>query len=284
MPTISPNHQPTSAERLSNRVLWGLCLFIALISLLTLLGWVLNINILTTWKSDATPMAPITAVLSVVFSLVFGFCIKPPSNVISKLFALMLSGGGAMTALLLCLLRLMGRYLSLEHLGLPITGVLGSEPVGYISLISAFCLLLAFVAVIITLIHQPTRAWHKVLSWSLNGLILLISLGLLLAYAFGLPLINNYLLMPPALNSSFMLLLSGLGLLTLNYRNYLRPSAATAMMFSKLPPYIIVFVIFSVGIITIAYDYYRNLEVNFRHQVESELIAVAKLKSDQLMM
>jgi diguanylate cyclase (GGDEF)-like protein/PAS domain S-box-containing protein len=282
MLTDDSNIKPASDECLGSPILWGLNLVIASIGLLTLLGWVLEVPIFTTWKSGAIPMAPITAVLTLAFSLVFGFCINHPLNFINKQFALMLSWVGAMTALCLCLVRLMGLHLSLERLGLPITGVIDAAPIGYISIITAFCLFLAFVA-LITLSHQTSRTCYKVLSWSLSGLILLISLGLLLAYIFGLPLITNNLLINPALNTSFMLLLTGVGLLTLNYHDYLRQSA-TAVMFSNLPPYIIIFVIFSAGILTLAYDYYRTIEVKFRYQVESELLAVSKLKTDQLVL
>ena len=118
---------------------------------------------------------------------------------------------------------------------------------------------------------------------------MLISFGLLLAYVFGLPLISNFFQITPALNTSFVLLLTGLGLLTLNYRNYLRLSESQSesqsdIMLSKLPTYIVIFVIFSVGIITLAYDYYRNVELNFRHQAELKLLAVSRLKTEQLVL
>ena len=154
MTTDPTRIQTTRLERFSTWVLWGLGLLIGLIGLLTLLGWLLDLAALTTWKANTTPMSPAAAVLSVLLSIVLGFCIRQLPGAIAKPLAIILGGVGAITALLLILLRFMGLYLSGEHLGFPVTGVLGTEPVGYISNMTAFSFLLAFVALTITLIYQ----------------------------------------------------------------------------------------------------------------------------------
>jgi hypothetical protein len=55
-------------------------------------------------------------------------------------------------------------------------------------------------------------------------------------------------------------------------------------MLTKLPAYLLVFVIFSAGIIFIAYDYYQDIELKFHQKIEDELLTIAKLKSDQLIL
>jgi diguanylate cyclase (GGDEF)-like protein/PAS domain S-box-containing protein len=53
-------------------------------------------------------------------------------------------------------------------------------------------------------------------------------------------------------------------------------------MLTKLPAYLLIYVIFSAGIIFVAYDYYQDIELKFHQKIEDELLTIAKLKSDQL--
>ena len=201
-----------------------------------------------------------------------------------QVLARVLGWVGVMVALLFCVLRFKGMYLSEELLSLPITGLFGNTPIGHRSSITPFCFLLAFVNLLILLAHKPDISWRNWLTLILGGLIFLISFGLLVTYVLGLPLITGNLLILPALNTSVMLLLIGPALLTLAYRNFLHQAAQAVIIFSKLATYLFIVVIFSTGIIVGAYDYYRRVELIFRDQTEEKLLAISKLKVDQLVL
>ena len=62
------------------------------------------------------------------------------------------------------------------------------------------------------------------------------------------------------------------------------PVSQPDIMSSKRLPFLFIFVLFSTGIIFVAYDYYRNTELKFRYQVASELLAISTLKTDQLIL
>ncbi|WP_262966601.1 EAL domain-containing protein [Methylobacter psychrophilus] len=284
MTTEATSTQPTRSEALSTFVLWVLTLLVAAIGLLTLLGWALEVPALTNWEFGTLPMAPSTAALSVLFSIDLGLFITMLSGRIIQVIARILGWVGAMVALLLYVLNFKEAYLLGELLGLPIIGLFSNEAIVHISSITAFCFLLAFVSLLFLRANKPDILWRRWLACCLGGLIFLISFGLLVIYFVGLPLIVSNLPIIPALNTSVMLLLIGLALLTLSYRNFLQQSVQAVIMFSKLPTYLFIFVIFSTGIIAGAYQNYLSIELIFRHQTEEKLLAISRLKVDQLVL
>lgn len=186
---------------------------ITTIGLLALLGWILDTPVLTSWQTNTLPMAPFTALLSILFGGVFVFNAKRSTSRITFMLTIFLAWIGAMIALWLFTLRILNSYWSIELLGLNIAGMLGDAPIGYISPITALCFLLANLAFLITLPQGSHRLWRGYLASILAGLLTLVSFTLLLSYFFGLPLPISNGLIRPALNTSFILLLMGIGLL-----------------------------------------------------------------------
>ncbi|MCX7107679.1 MAG: hypothetical protein NTV66_08960 [Methylococcales bacterium] len=207
-------------EKTITKALWIITGLIASIGLLTLLGWETDSPILTSWQSGRQTMAPVTALLSLLFSSALGLYLLNLSSQSIHISAKLISWLGILIALLLCFFRINGDYLPLEHLGFFITGLLGKAPVGYISLITAFCFLLAFINVLILNSQKPVIPWRIGIGFGLAAVILLFSAGFLLAYSFGLPLISTNVIILPAFNTVFLLLLIGLALLLINYQAF----------------------------------------------------------------
>ena len=265
-------------ESLISIVLQVVGLSVAAIGLLALLGWILDIPILTTWETNTLPMAPCTALLAILFGSVLGFNAKGAPIRMTTLFAWV----GTITALVLFTLRLLGIYWPVELLGLPITGRLGDAPLGFISPITALCFLLANVALLIALCQSTHCLWRSYLISTLAGLITLVSFILLLSYFYGLPLPIGNILIQPALNTSFIQLLMGMGLLLFAYRRFLFFANVSGVIEINRLLYPLIFFAFTVTIFLIAFQAYHNTELKFRQGVELQLLAVSALKTREL--
>ena len=283
MTTKAISTEPRLSNRLNALWLWGLCVAIAAIGITSLVGWVVEIPALTTWMPNTRPISPLTAVLSVLFSVVLGLFIRQPPASIPKPLTFFLADIGLITSLLLWLLHINHIYPSSELLGLPITGTFNTVPLGYPSPITAFCFFWAFLSFFILPTQKTATLWRTELPWVMGGLVSFIGLGILLTYFYGLPLISGTLLIPPKLNSCVVLLLTGIAILSLAYRNHLQQAdnEANGLLIS-LPIYLYIFALFSAGIFIIGFNYYRNIEHQLRKQVENELRAITTLKTTQL--
>ncbi len=271
----------TLLERLSTPALLIAGISVSAIGLLCLLGWLLDTPIFHTWKVSTLPMSPIMGGLSLFFGTALCFSARMPISPTAHLLTSILGWFGAIAALLLFTLRLLGVYWPVELLGLQITGTVEDVPIGYISPVSAFCLLLVNTA-FLTLLPTDTRSsWREWLAWSFGGLVSFIGLALLLAYAFGTPLLAGKLLIHPALNSNINLLIMGLALLALAARHTCQQASPDADTFGA-SPYFLMFAVLTAGIIAVGYDHYRETEIKFRHEVESKLLVVSKLKTGEL--
>ena len=271
-------------EHSSTPVLLVAGLSVAAIGLLTLFGWALDMPALSTWKAGTQPMAPSTAVLSVGFGTVLCLIAPIHKGRVAKLLATLFSGAGTIAALILFSLRVIGMRLSAEHFSMHISGTFGNSLIGYISPVSAFCFLLAYGALLAELSTETPdsrTSWRRWLLWSFAGVILLTEFLLLLAYAFGAPILAGNLLILTAFNTTLILLIVGLALLVLAARHTKQPDMSSTPII-KNPPYIMVFIVFTAVILAIAYDLYRGTEVKFRKEVESQLLAVSALKSGEL--
>jgi len=255
---------------------------IATIGLLALLGWILDMPILTTWQTNTLPMSPSAALLSILFGAVFVFNAKRPSSRITFLLTTFCAWVGAMIALLLFTLRLLNHYWSVELLGLNITGMLGDAPIGFISPITALCFLLANGAFLITLPQDSHRLWRGYLASVLAGLLMLVSFTLLLSFLFGLPLPISNALIRPALNTSFILLLMGIGLLIVAHLRIMFSDDESEVIEIDRLIYVLFFSALTASILIAAFQSYRTTEIKFRQGVELQLQAVSELKTRQL--
>ena len=271
----------TLSERLSTPALLVAGISVSAIGFLCLLGWLLDTSILHTWKVSTIPMSPIMGVLSLFFGTALCLSAKMPISRTVLLITSILGWLGAIAALLLFTLRLLGVYWPVELLGLHITGTVGDAPIGYISPVSTFCLLLVNAAFLALLPADTRGSWREWLAWSFGGLVSLIGLALLLAHTFGTPLLLSAVLIHPALNTSLNLFIMGLALLALAARQTCQQASPDFDTVSA-PPYILMFAVFTTGIIAVGYDHYRETEIKFRHEVESGLLMVSDLKRGEL--
>ena len=271
----------TPLDRTVRTVLLIAGISVSAIGFLCLLGWLLDIPILHTWKASTQPMSPTTGLLSLFFGTALILNASLPISLAAHLTISILCWLGAIAALLLLTLRLLSVYWPVELLGLHITGTVGDAPIGYISPVSAFCLLLVNAAFLALMRADTCGSWREWLAWSFGGLVSFIGLTLLLAYAFGTPLLAGKLLIHPALNTSLNLLIMGLALLVLAARHTCRQAAPDADT-CDVSPYLLMFAVFTAGIIAVGYDYFRETEIKFRHEVESKLLVISKLKTDEL--
>ena len=271
----------TPLDRTVRTVLLIAGISVSAIGFLCLLGWLLDIPILHTWKASTQPMSPTTGLLSLFFGTALILNASLPISLAAHLTISILCWLGAIAALLLLTLRLLSVYWPVELLGLHITGTVGDAPIGYISPVSAFCLLLVNAAFLALMRADTCGSWREWLAWSFGGLVSFIGLTLLLAYAFGTPLLAGKLLIHPALNTSLNLHIMGLALLVLAARHTCRQAAPDADTYG-VSPYLLMFAVFTAGIIAVGYDYFRETEIKFRHEVESKLLVISKLKTDEL--
>ena len=268
-------------ELLTTTLLQVIGLFVATIGLLALLGWILDMPVLTTWETNTLPMAPCTALLSILFGAALGFKAKGSPTRITRLLTTLFVWVGTMIALLLFTLRLLAIYWSVELLGLHITGMLGDTPIGFVSLITALCFLLANGGLLIAL-PGSHRLWRSYLVLGLAGLVILVSCLLLLSYFNGLPLPIANILSHPGLNTSFILLCMGMGLLLLALLRIMASANGSGAIEIDKPLYTLIFLALTVTLFMVAYHSYRSTERKFRQQVELQLLAVSELKTREL--
>ncbi len=279
MTATKKNH----SERMTTLVFLATDLSVAAIGLLVLLGWIFEVPALTTWKTGTLAMAPSTAGIFVWFSMAIGLCIRKSPGRIALLLATIFGWVGMLTALLLLALRLLDIYWPEELPGLRISGTFGNLPIGYISPITAFCFLLAYGSLLALLPYGVRGSWRDGIARGLSGLLALLSIFLLLAYALGTPLLllSGKILIPPAFNTSFTQLIMSLTLWAFATRNSNQPTASNTETRSN-PPYILIFVVFAAGTIAVAFTSYRETERRFRLEAEANLLAVSELKTDEL--
>ncbi len=251
-------------------------LTIATIGFLALLGWLIDTPNLTAWKPGTLPMAPSTAILAMLFGGAFSLNTRVSPSFITLLLSKLLVRLGAILALLLFILRLLHIYLPEEYLGLHITDKLADTPLGFISPITALCFLLANGVLLVPLSRNP---WRGYVISGLASLITLLSFTLLLGYCYGIPLLIENTKIHPALNTSVILLLMGMGLQIFAYRHSTWQTAVTE---TNLLPYSLAFLTFTIAVFTIAYQSYRGIELRIRSEVELQLLSVSELKMREL--
>lgn len=235
---------------------------------------------LTGWGAGTVPMAPSTAVLTILAgaAIVLRAGLSPRRDAVR--LATILAVIGATAALLLLAQRIRGAYWTVEHLGLRIDGTILGVPIGYISPITAFCFLLANLVLLALPSDLVRRSfWRVTLALSGAGLAGVMGFALLLAHAFGVPLLWRAAAIPPALNTAVVLLIMGLSLLVLSGRERHEPRVSPADGSRSGRVLVLIFIVFVAVSVTGGYAYYRQEEREVRREAESQLEVVAKLKA-----
>ncbi len=257
-------------------------LLVAGTGLIALLGWGLKLSFLTSFGPGKIPMSPSTALLFVLYGIVFFLRPGVAWSREADRVGIVSIASGMLVALLLFFLSILGIHPAFEHLGFPPLGTLGAAPIGHISPVAAVCFLLAGLS-FFALPPSVTNGWRRArMALYLASLLVGGSLVLLLAYLFGTPLFYTGVFIPPALNTSIAFLLLGIALfcLALPHTRFLRREEEQVTRTEYL--LLLVFLLLAAGIVTSGYLYQRNYERRYRNEVESRLSAIAELKVGDL--
>jgi len=95
---------------------------------IALLGWILELPILTSLGSGWIPMAPSTALLFLLYGTAVFFCAGTPLVRGACRIGMAIGSAGALVALLLLVLSLLGIAPEAEHLGITIAGASNGKP------------------------------------------------------------------------------------------------------------------------------------------------------------
>lgn len=244
----------------------------AAIGVASLGGWILAIPLLTAWKAETLPMAPATAVLSVLLGVSLAACSRAADSAPHLIIARTLAIIGGAAAFVFLAIRLVGWLPEFELLSLPIAGAIEGAPIGFVSPVTAASFTWANAAVLL-LIARPARdSWPAVSGRVGSAVLALVGFVLGVANVLGAPLLSGLVVIPVALNTTVVLLLAGLALLQLSGRAQAAATGAT-----PIRPFIWIFIGIGVMSTAVGYAYYRQLERDLRAEVERELTAVVEL-------
>jgi PAS domain S-box-containing protein len=254
----------------------------AVIGIVAMSGWVLKLPVLATFGTGWIPMAPSTALLFVLFGTAICLRVARPLGDRTDLLSVPMVCIGTLVATLLLVLGGMGIHWEVEHIGLTIDHPVGKTPEGHISPVTAFCFVLTGVSFLASSSHPARRSWRLVLALASAGVLLMACFIFLLAYIYGIPLLYGGDLIPPAANTVLAFVMLGIALLALAGS----PAGLPRKSMNASPGvplgFVLLFLLLAMGIIATGYIYYRNFEQDYRAEAEHRLLAIAKLKANEL--
>ena len=232
------------------------------------------------------PMAPSTALLFLLYGTAVFFCAGTPLGRGARRIGMAMGSAGALVALLLLVLSLLGMALQAEHLGIAISGTSNGKPLGHISPLAALCFVLAGLSLLAALWSSPDRPWRAMAGFVSACLLIFASTVFLLAYLFGTPLLYSGKFIPPALTTSVAFAALGTGLWVFaGSRAWadderIERIDAASLRASRL--LILVFTLVGAGLVSAGYLYFQYHEKDYRAQAEQQLSAIAELKLSEL--
>ena len=272
-------------ENIKNR-LWHIgtvCGFLtAILGISVLFGWYMELNFITAIRADYIPMAPSTALLFTLSGLGIvirniNIYIDQPTRIEKPLALTILS-----VAVLLLALSVQHIHSSWEYLGLSISGSIANSPIGHMSPITA----LSFIAVATSLfLSQNISVKHShnaILGMVITLAFMLLCLAFFLSYLFGAPLFYDGSFIPPALNTLIGFLFLAVALFDTNFHcaqihdNWLGKLAKNSTVF------VWGFIGGAVLIISTAYAYQRQHEIDYKEEKSQQITAIAELKSREI--
>jgi len=252
------------------------------ISTFTLIGWILGSIVLTSFGSGLIPMAPSTAFLFILFCGAILLCTQFPKVLWSYKVGIIISSIGILIALLFFFLSSFGIRLAIEHLGFNIEGSINGAPYGHISPLTALCFVFAGLSFLISILLFKKQKLILA-SFTLAFLVILVSIILLLAHLFGIPLLYGTQFIPPALSTSLAFFFLGIALIAfISPKIWQYKSEADAASTGSSMILVMIFVALAAGIVSAGYFYYKHHENEFKLENENELSAVADLKISEL--
>lgn len=228
-------------------------------------------------------MAPSTALLFVLFgAAIFACACVPQSRALSGI-GTTIGAIGALVALALLFLSYQDVRPSVELLGLPIKETINGMPIGHMSKVTALCFVLAGAALTILAWSSPIRAWRVRVTFLFASVIILVCIIFLLAYLFGMPLLYEEGLIPPALTT--MLAFTALAIALLAFAQQrttaLQPPARAATP-GEARRLVLVYALVCASLVGVGFIYAQSQKNSYREQVERELAAISELKVAEL--
>jgi len=275
------------SQRLAPEVLARACAAIAGgFGFIALLGWILGFPLLTSLGPGWIPMAPSTALLFLLFGTALILCAGTPLSRGTYRIGMAVGSAGAVVALLLLILSLLGIALQAEHLGIAISGTSNGKPIGHISPLAALSFVLAGLSLVASLASSPDRPWRALAGFVFACLLVFAGTVFLLAYLFGTPVLYSGKFIPPALTTSLAFAALGAGLWVLagsrawaTDKGDDRIDAASLRASRSL---ILVFTLVGAGLVSAGYLYFQHQEKDYRAHAEQQLSAIADLKLSEL--
>ena len=283
-PTRNPyvNTSEENKKRATNGLVRACATTAAGFGFIALLGWILEFPLLTSLGPGWIPMAPSTALLFLLFGAAVFFCAGTPLGRGAYRIGMAIGSAGALVALLLLVLSLLGMALPAERLGFAIAQTLNGAPVGHMSPLTALCFVLAGGSLLASLGSSPDRPWKATTGFVLACLVIFASTVFLLSYLFGTPVLYSGKFIPPALTTSlaFAALGAGLYLLTALRSGAAGEGDAASQRASRSVVLVMMFV--AAGLIAAGYLYFQRHDQDVRRDAEQKLTAIAELKRSEL--
>jgi PAS domain S-box-containing protein len=178
----------------------------------------------------------------------------------------------------------MGIHPAVEHLGMKISGSVGTAPLGHISPVTALCFVIAALSFLASASFSRASSKRETVAWWLAALLLAVNAVFLLAYLYGSPLLYGGKVIPPALTTITAFLALGIALLTISTPAQGSPYILNGTRKSANRLLIVIFVILAGGILVSGHLYFRHLEEKYRLESERTLSAIADLKVAELLL
>jgi len=263
----------------------AICNLLALsLGIVVLIGWIAQIRLLASVRSESVPMSASTAVLCALLGAVGILRCRRPSNAATARLALAAVFLTIAVSLLTLLPRWLTSELSVERWFAPRLGTLGSASIGRVSPLTA--LMLPCVGLALLLRSQPFASRRGCGEWAcvlaLAGFA--VCLMVLLSYATDTPLFYGTATIPMPFTTAVGLALLNVGLLLVSdaraWLAYVLKAgandSASAGWFARSP--LAVFAFLFVGIAGVGLVYVRHEIATARQAAQDTLSAIADLK------
>jgi len=246
----------------------------AVISGVALAGWMTKWLIFASIRPYYIPMAPSTALCFIMLSGVLLIHLSSPQRFIGRICA----NAGIFAVWLICLIILIeffaGRLPEMEHSIFGPTGSLGHIPIGYMSPITAFSLILACLSELLLLITATGQQRTRHAAAYIAATLVLVGFVMVLGYLYGTPVLYGGTIIPVALPTSIVLFFMGAGLLAASgedafpVRLFMGPSVRSRLMRAFFP--VAIFAILFAGWLDAA----MMLPFMKNHALTSSLVAI----------
>ncbi|MFH1044570.1 MAG: hypothetical protein V1796_05875, partial [Pseudomonadota bacterium] len=250
---------------------------------LVLLGWVLELPLLTVLELRWTPMAPSSALLFLLFGAALFASARAPINRPVQRAVTVIGTAVTLVALLLFFLSWQGIQPDAEHFGVAMVESIRGASIGHMSQLSALGFVLAGLSFLASLGAAPDPPWRTAAGFFFSGLLVCTAVVLLLGHFFRASLFYGGTFIPPALTSSLTFAALGVGLLALAARrtgvSAGREDVASRRASRNL---VFVFALVAAGLVGAGFVYSLHHEKLQREVIGRQLSAVTDLKVAQL--